>query len=330
MVLKMLNDEELILTENEVIEVLGNNYKRQGHELVWRCPACPNGDKSGDNLKFNVSKGILKCFACDFHKVIYGIIARRRMGKSVEYIAPPPAVAPPPSPKQKAIEPENLDLYYYECNQTLMKDKELLRALFQYHTVVAKTAAECLIGFDKSKNAFVFPSKAAGTDPTIYNETYANGAEYRAIGDKKIVFRINGYEAKICRIDISVGVKQNAIICEGYKDAYNLIQLLKILQPDFLSETAIFTLQNGTNSLNVNNSLQKINWRLFKRVGLIFDNDEAGTCATQEAKELFSFFEDWRIAYINGYNDIQERFKKEYSHQVDIERMLNADWLKEY
>ena len=66
-----MNDEYLDfdlypITEEEVISILGNNYKIQNEELVWRCPACPNGDKSGDNLKFNRNKHVLKCFACGF------------------------------------------------------------------------------------------------------------------------------------------------------------------------------------------------------------------------------------------------------------------------
>ena len=70
------------ITEEEVISILGTNYKRQGREMVWKCPACPNGDKAGDNLKFNLDKHIIKCFACDFGQEVTAIIARRRFEKA--------------------------------------------------------------------------------------------------------------------------------------------------------------------------------------------------------------------------------------------------------
>ena len=120
------------------------------------------------------------------------------------------------------------------------------------------------------------------------------------------------------------------IICEGYKDAYSLLQLMRVLEPELISHTSIFTVQNGANSINTNGCLQKINWRMFEAVSLIMDNDEAGDKATKVAVELFPIMDDLRKRYISGYNDIEERFRKEYKEQIDIDRAIAADWLKEY
>lgn len=327
------------ITEEEVISILGNNYKRQGDELVWRCPACPGGDKSGDNLKFNKSKGIIKCFACEYGAEITGIIARRRIAayrgeEQTVYQQPvreqtimPPT---PPLKKEKAIPESELETYYWNCHIALMKRKDILRQMFEKHTIMPKTAVECCIGYDEDKDMLVFPSKAIGTDPTeaLLGAT-PNGAEYREYKGDKTIWRITGYEPKICTV-YATDFATHAIICEGYKDAYNLMQLLKMTDPERLSYTVIFTVQNGTNSINANNCLQKINWRKFKEVGLLMDNDNAGTEAIEVARSYFPEMKDYRDLYIKGYNDVQKRFEKEFAPRVDIEKALNAPWIAEY
>ena len=324
--------DEFPITKEEVISVLGPNYRQSGDELIWQCPACPGGDKHRDNLRYNVSKQVLKCFACDYASVIVGIIARRRYGATnvVPDWSTPQTEKEAPKPEQKEIEQKDLDNYYFECNTALMKNPVLLKAIFDKHTILPRTAVNCLIGYDIVKDKIVFPSRAAGPNPTDFESTYANGAEYREYEGEKTVRRIKGYSSKICRVDINFDRVKEAVICEGYKDAYNFIQLLKALQPEKLAYTAVFTVQNGTNSINADQCLQKINWKKFERVGLLMDNDEAGTTATQIARELFPFMEDWRIPYIYKYKDVQERFKKEITPLIDVDKMLQADWLKEY
>lgn len=330
------------ITEQEVIAILGNNFKRQGDELVWRCPACPGGDKSGDNLKFNRTKGIIKCFACDYGSDITGIIARRRYaaahGEDLtanSYVAPPPPIVPPAPPveveKEKAIPEDELDAFYWNSHIALMKRKDILRQMFERHTILPKTAAECMIGYSEEKDMLVFPSKAIGKDPTeALLQTTGNGAEYREYkGSEKIVRRVSGYEPKICTI-YATAFTMHAIICEGYKDAYNLVQLLKMTNPEQLSYTAIFTVQNGTNSINTNGCLQKSNWKRFDVVELLMDNDKAGDKAIETARSFFPEMVDARDKYIKGYNDVQQRFKEEFASRVDIEKALSASWLAEY
>lgn len=327
------------ITEDEVIAILGNNYKRQGDELVWRCPACPGGDKHGDNLKFNRAKGIIKCFACDYGSEITGIIARRRIAanrgeEQPEYHQPtreqsfmPSA---PPIEKEKAIPEDELDAYYWNCHIALMKRKDILRQMYEKHTILPKTATECLVGYDEEKDKLVFPSIAIGKDPTeaLY-QTTPNGAEYREYKGEKIIRRISGYDVKICIVYTPMSML-HAIICEGYKDAYNLVQILKMTDPEKLSHTAIFTVQNGTNSINIDNCLQKVNWRKCDTIGLCMDNDKAGDKAIEVARELFPIMEDLRPKILGNYNDIQQRFKMEFAPKVDIEKALNAPWLADY
>ena len=135
------------------------------------------------------------------------------------------------------------------------------------------------------------------------------GLSTENIVEKKVIRRISGYEPTICTVHCG-GFVMHGIICEGYKDAYSLMQILKITNPELFNCTAIFTVQNGTNSINTNNCLQKVNWHRFETVGLLMDNDKAGDKATELAMELFPIMKDLRPLYIDGFNDIQERFFK--------------------
>jgi len=65
----------MILTEKMVIDYLGNDYKKQGNELVWQCPICQ--DQHKDNLKYNIKKNVLECFADKTHpEAIYAQIMK--------------------------------------------------------------------------------------------------------------------------------------------------------------------------------------------------------------------------------------------------------------
>lgn len=336
-----LDFDEFPITEEEVVAILGTNYKVQGQELCFRCPACPGGDKHGDNLKYNRQKHVLKCFACGFEKEICEIIARRRFEKQGNSGYQQPAQesytferreAPEQTEqalKTKEIAQEYLAEYYLACNYRLMRDKNLLRKIYEKHTIMPATACSCFIGYDDKKDMLVFPSRAVGKDPTDNLSIVDNGAEYREYEGEKVIRRISGYDAKICAVSSKAFV-MHGIICEGYKDAYNLIQIMKMTNPELLNCTAIFTVQNGTNSINVDNCLQKVNWHRFETIGVLFDDDTAGDKATEIAQELFPIMKDLRKEYINGYNDIQERFAKEFGVNVDIDRALSAGWLKEY
>lgn len=333
------------ITEQEVISILGNDYKVQGDELVWACPACRygGGDRAADNLKFNRSKHILKCFACDYGTEITSIIARRRFkaqqgnGEDFSAQTPPPPIytplAPPKQekPKEKEIPQDRLDEYYWDCQIALFRRKDILRKMFEKHTIMPKTALECNIGYDENKDMLVFPSKAISKNPTqcMPYECISNGAEYREYTGEKRIRRISGYDSKICLVSGGAFIMRG-IICEGYKDAYNLYQIMKITQPDILSHTAIFTVQNGTNSINTDCCLQKVNWRMFESIGLCMDNDKAGNEATELAMSLFNCMEDLRPNLLNGYGDIQERFAKEFASQIDIEKALQASWIDEF
>lgn len=332
-----LDFDEYPIQEEEVIAILGNNYKVQGNELVFKCPACPGGDTNGDNLKFNRVEHILKCFACDFAEDVCEIISRRRYEKSngkdegknytferKEQLEP---VLKPE--RKKEIEFENLEEYYYDCFLKLISNKQLLRALYEKHTIMPKTVADCMIGYDDTKDRLVFPSRAVGKDPTDIFQTKNNGAEYREYRGGKNFTRIAGYDAKICVIHSSAFVMRG-IICEGYKDGYNLVQLMKLTAPELLSHTAIFTVQNGSNSINTDSCLQKVNWNRFETIGVLMDNDEAGDKATDIALELFPRMKDLRGEYLFGENDVQTVFKKQFGSQIDIEKALEAKWLNEY
>lgn len=335
--------EDYPITEEEVISILGNNYKTQGNELVFRCPSCAavGRDRAADNLKYNKDKHILKCFACDFGAEITGIIARRRfeankgngevtqMPQTYDFVSNQKEEIT--IEKEKAIPEDKLNNYYWNCQVNLMKRKDILRKMYKKHTILPRTALDCGIGYDIDKDMLVFPSRAIGTNPTesMLMDLTPNGAEYREyIGDKK-VRRISGYDSRICCV-YGGNFTMNAIICEGYKDAYNLLQILRMTDIERLNYTAIFTVQNGTNSINSGNCLQKVNWKMCDEVYLLMDNDAAGDKATELARDLFPKMKDYRNLFLGDCVDIQEKFEKTFGSIVDIEQALNASWIDEW
>lgn len=50
---------------NNLIEYLGQPLKKCGNELIWQCPICM--DRGKDNLKYNIAKNVLYCFANSEH-----------------------------------------------------------------------------------------------------------------------------------------------------------------------------------------------------------------------------------------------------------------------
>lgn len=331
--------DEYPITEEEVIAILGN-YRVRGQELEFQCRGCSGGDTHKDNLKFNRQKHILKCHAgCKFEKEVCEIIARRRYeartGNQVSQSQPhefqrrEAVEQAPQEEKKKEIAQENLSEYYLKCNYALMSNKNLLKKMYLKHSILPKTACECFIGYDEAKDMLVFPSRAVGKDPTNNQLNADNGAEYREYEGDKVIRRISGYEPAICAVHHGA-FTMRAIICEGYKDAYNLLQLLRMVDTETMSHTAIFTVQNGTNSINTNNCLQKVNWHRFETIGILMDNDVAGDKATEVARELFPCMIDLRKELLNEYNDVQDRFAAEYGHVIDIDKALAAEWLEEY
>ena len=321
------------ITLDEVVSILGQPLRKNGDNYEWRCPACPNGDRSSDNLKFSETKHVLKCFACDYGQEITGIIARRRYEKIsgqqyTPYNLPTQSVPQAPAqPKEKEIKEADLSNYYMECNKNLLLNDDVLRKMFEKHTILPVTAVECSIGYDKQKDKLVFPSIATGKNPKDCTLFFNNGAEYREYEGEKTIRRISGYEARICNVWYSPSATQ-AIICEGYKDAYNLVQYIKLTQPNMIDKTSIFTTQNGTKSINANNCLQKINWNLFNKCYLLMDNDDAGNEAIKTAQELFPRMIDYRQEFLQGCNDVQELFSSNFKAQVDMDKALSSDFIK--
>lgn len=116
----------------------------------------------------------------------------------------------------------------------------------------------------------------------------------------------NGYEvrnkySKICigRKDITTikNKSNNLRIFEGFMDYLSFIQMKKTLDEQ-LSDYVIL------NSVSMIFKLKKI-IENYEKIGLYFDNDEAGNRATNELKQLNPYVEDNRILYQN-YKDLND------------------------
>ena len=116
----------------------------------------------------------------------------------------------------------------------------------------------------------------------------------------------NGYEvrnkySKICigRKDITTikNKSNNLRIFEGFMDYLSFIEMKKTLEEQ-LSDYVIL------NSVSMIFKLKKI-IENYEKIGLYFDNDEAGNRATNEVKQLNPYVEDNRILYQN-YKDLND------------------------
>src|SRR5574344_1207449 len=164
------------LTEQMVINHLGQPVKKQGNELVFQCPICM--DKGKDNLKYNTAKNVLHCFADDTHApLICKEIYKKNLPPKVEQTSELP----------KYIKyAEELLMYWNMTNDMLLgntfdtsvfedicsNDEEIKKYLTKYHENKSTDALNYLfqqrglspfcviksgLGYDFVDNKWVFP-----------------------------------------------------------------------------------------------------------------------------------------------------------------------------
>ena len=298
---------------NELREVLGNETRAKYGTYYFRCPECASmgKDTKGDNLVFNSSNGKLRCFGCgDGQYKVLGMIneLRKKNGYWKQENYEKRQEKKQEIQKQEAkplwfeINKEELLQYNWEATEELLEAQPVVDWLYEKHGINRQTIEDCGIGLDCDKNAICFPIYS------ISHEQMLVGFEYRLIGDKKQIWRTP--QAPACLASIwGRTAAPNIIICEGFKDAYCLKQMLELQNK--AGDYYILTPANGV--ADILNHLPLIDFSQYKTSYLLLDNDSAGDKATSEILEQYPFFIDKRgFLKKNDIEDVADYWRFKY------------------
>lgn len=298
---------------NELREVLGYETRAKYGTYYFRCPECASlgKDTKGDNLVFNSSNGKLRCFGCgDGQYKVLGMINenRKKNGYWNQENFDKRQQKKEEIKKQEKkplwfeVNREELLQYNFEATEELLEAEPVVEWLYNKHGINRQTIEDCGIGLDCDKNAVCFPIYS------IMHEQMLVGFEYRLIGDKKQIWRTP--QAPACLASIwGRKAAPNIIICEGFKDAYCLKQMLELQNK--AGDYYILTPANGV--ADILNHLPLIDFSQYKTSYLLLDNDSAGDKATNEILEQYPFFIDKRgFLKKNDIEDVADYWRFKY------------------
>lgn len=300
---------------SELREVLGNETRTKYGTYYFRCPECASmgKDTKGDNLVFNSSNGKLRCFGCgDGQYKVLGMIneLRKKNGYWNKENYEKRQEKKSEIKKQEVkplwfeINKEELLQYNWEANEELLEANPVVEWLYEKHGINRQTIIDCGIGLDFDKNAICFPIYS------ISHEQMLVGFEYRLIGDKKQIWRTP--QSPACLASIwGRQTAPNITICEGFKDAYCLKQMLELQNK--AGDYYILTPANGV--ADIKNHLPLIDFTKYKTCYLLLDNDEAGDKVTAEILEEYTFFIDKRgFLKKNNVEDVADYWRFKYGN----------------
>lgn len=295
---------------DELREVLGFETRSKYGTYYFQCPECASmgKDTKKDNLVFNSSNGKLRCFGCGEgqYKAI-GMVNEMRK-KNGYWQKPHKEGKILEENKNKKVwfevNKEELLQYQKEAEEELLEAQPIIDWLYNKHCINKQTIKDCGIGLDADKNAVCFPIYSTQHDQILV------GFEYRQCGENKKIWRTP--QAPSCLA--SVYGRENAeniIICEGFKDAYCLKQIL-----DLKGKTDSYYILTPANGVSdIINHLPKIDFNKYRSCYLLLDNDEAGDKATTEILEQYPFFIDKRkILKNNNVNDVADYWRLKYAN----------------
>lgn len=286
------------LTLENVITYLGQPHKKCNHELIWQCPICK--DRGKDNLKYNIDKNVLYCFANSDHSKT--ILKEININNGRFYIKDETSLI------NKPVEPANLTLeqtlkyedYMYQCNEILLRDKNLLKFLYDKRGITPNTVSMTKLGYDKRKQIWTIP-----TIKYSCNSNHVIGFEFRPHNLSKIgLYRTKGSPSCLAMInDYYTGIDTLCVI-EGYFDGYALLQYLSECKEDKYYH--IVTPSNGVQSLM--KFMPDINYNKYKKYYLFIDNDEVSNKIKSQIVEKYPQFE--KINMICDCKDFNEHYLK--------------------
>lgn len=332
------------LTLNDIQEYTGQQGRKIGQEYVFMCPICQDR-KGKDNLHYNPTKNILWCFANEQHNkdILSEIMKKKNESKKMEKRNEMPSYI---------INREKYLFYQILCNNALLGklDKGWIEELknqdmfekgeYGFYLDLIKTnkprlAREYLeketginadtieltgLGLDFFGNKWVFPIFDMSSNLV--------GFEFRyKVLSKKSMWRQEGTPRCMA---IVYGCGENLYICEGYKDCYLMIQILK--HHNMLDNSTIVTSSNGVaGTLNVMSNIQ---FSKYDNIYLCLDNDKIKEKIIKNGKpqdvsrqmtkaiiEKYPFIKDRTPKFTDeelkqGYKDIADVWKLKYMKEV--------------
>ena len=286
------------LVIDSIIKYLGQPLKKCGNELIWQCPICM--DKGKDNLKYNIAKNILYCFANPEHSKailreinkIYNENYSKTKIMLMKYTTEPAILT------QNQI--NNFENYMYKCNETLLLDKNLLKILYDKRGLTSTTVSMAKIGYDKRKNVWTIP-----TIKYSCNDFEVVGFEFRPHNlSKNGLYRTKGTPNGLAMINDYYNCIDTLCVIEGYFDGYALLQYLTEQKEDKYYH--IVTPSNGVRALL--KYLQEIDYSKYKKFYLFIDNDDVSNNIKLQILEKYPQFEP--INMNCGCKDFNEHYLK--------------------
>ncbi len=275
------------ITLEKLTDYLGNDYKKQGNELVWQCPIC--NDTHRDNLKYNKKKNVLTCFADHRHAgMILSDILKANRDLYQKDKKPTLKLIVAAENKNNLIYTEEMQekfiLYMCACNETLLNHNKSLEFLYKKRGINKNTVEFTGLGIDLKKRVWVIPTLEYLTNKII-------GFEYRPSDlSKKGLHREKGMPINLAEINCYTPSAEVLAILEGYFDCYVFYQFLKDKkQADYYH---ICTPSNGANSLI--KQIKSVDFTKYKKFILFLDNDETGQKIGQQIKNEYPIFEIYK------------------------------------
>lgn len=290
----------LDVTLDELINILGKPTRQTGHQYYFQCPACAQsgGDTHCDNLLFNERKGVLKCFACDDGaKEALKLINKNRHVRGIHY-----KVQEPQKQIKKQWWVENqYNLYQYMCEANLEMPNYIKKWLWERYGIDEQTIDECCIGFDNKPNMVAMEASVVFPMFSLKRESLLVGFELREASPNKVIRHTLDAPSGLCVV-WGKSSAEYLIICEGFKDAYCMKQLLFTLVEERIANNfLICTPAHGCRDIIKN--ITDAPLAQFAGCYLMLDNDEAGDKVTKEVLKEYPFFKDKRYM-LHGYKDV--------------------------
>lgn len=279
------------ITLDDIIEHIGQPAKKQSGELLWQCPYCM--DKGRDNLKYNLQKQVLYCFANDEHsKQILSEINKKKFADKIDVHIP-----------QYLNKQSEYLSYMLKSNEYLLSNDKALAYLQKTRGINKDTVEKVSMGFDKDNNKWVIPIFA--DDLIIGFEYRAADFEYKKIWRKK--------DTKRCLAIIYGKEKVDTLyLVEGFLKGYVLLQYL--LEKG-ITDFRICSCSHGVSSLY--NCISEIKFSNFNKIKLMLDADKAGDEATEKILNKYPFFVDVRnFLFKTKCKDFDEWYIKIYLGNV--------------
>lgn len=287
----------LDISLEELKSVLGEPTSAKGHQYFFRCPSCTasGGDRHGDNLLYNSKKNVLKCFACDEGAVqVLQMINQYRLQNNVRVVRE----IEEPAVETKQWWESNQDNLLLYLEQTTDELKPYVKEwLLEKHCITSRVIEECGIGYDSSPSMLRMGTSVTFPMWSVKHNTLV-GFELRQVCAEKIIKHTPQAPSCLCCVHRWPWAKR-LIICEGFKDAYNLLEMVWS-QKD---EINIYTPANGVGDIFHN--IQTLQLGDFDKFYLLLDNDSAGDKATQKIIDKYPFFVDMR-GILGGCKDVSE------------------------